>query len=494
MVPVPDENRFIEQANGPSTKAYRALRERVRADISKLPGIKPGLEKNVGQCWVSRVSGTPEMWAEAIDLQLQSVPTTLGIKRVLLRHQIRSITRLANGRINYADLVDLDTGKVTRIGARYLLDATEDGNALALANLPTTIGQEARAEYNEPHAPDTAHPEWVQSFSYCFPVRWQSDATAVRQIVEKPDEYEYFKSLGEYTLDYVYSERGTVTYKMLTKAEGAGGPFWTYRRLLAANSFTGGKSPEGDISLMNWRGNDFHEESYLGKSLEEQARILQRGKAFAQGFLYWLQTECPRDDGSGFGYPEIQLVTPGAPEIPVPGSAAEVKALRNEDGFALVPYVRESRRLQARYMLQEKDLIAPPGSPDAKWGTAFPDSVGCALYAIDIHPTKGEPPLLVPALPYHIPLGAFLTRSGATNVLPAAKNFGATRLALASARMHPTEWLIGEVAGTLAAFCIRRDIDDPSVVRETPELLATFQQQLRQDGVTLYWSEIIDAK
>ena len=65
---------------------------------------------------------------------------------------------------------------------------------------------------------------------------------------------------------------------------------------------------------MNWRGNDFHEESSLGKPLAEQARILERGKAFAQGFLYWLQTECPRDDGSGFGYPEIQLVTPNSAE------------------------------------------------------------------------------------------------------------------------------------------------------------------------------------
>ena len=165
-----------------------------------------------------------------------------------------------------------------------------------------------------------------------------------------------------------------------------------------------------------------------------------------------------------------------------------------DDGFALVPYVRESRRLLAKYMLQEKDLTAPSSDPKAKWATAFPDSVGCALYAIDIHPSKGEPPLLVPALPYHIPLGSFLTKGGATNVLPASKNFGATRLALASARMHPTEWLIGEVAGDLAAFCIRRDIDDPSVVRDTPNLLSAFQQRLRQDGVTLYWSEIIDAK
>ena len=102
-----------------------------------------------------------------------------------------------------------------------------------------------------------------------------------------------------------------------------------------------------------------------------------------------------------------------------------------------------------------------------------------------------QPPLLFPALPYHIPLGAFLTRSGPVNVLPAAKNFGASRLALASARMHPTEWLIGEVAGSLAAFCVERDVLDPATVRDDPALLAAFQSSLRHDGVTLYWSEIL---
>jgi hypothetical protein len=265
---------------------------------------------------------------------------------------------------------------------------------------------------------------------------------------------------------------------VLDKVEGGGGPFWTYRRLLAASSFAGGESPVGDVALINWRGNDFKDESYLGKSVEEQLRVLKRGKAFAQGFLYWLQTECPRDDGSGFGYPELQLVT--GQEIPGIGS----------DGYALHPYVRESRRLLAQCPLTAQHLTS--GLHDgASWGTDFVDSVGCAYYSIDIHPSKNEPHLLTRALPYHIPLGSFLARSGPPNVLPAAKNFGASRLALASARMHPTEWLIGEVAGILAAFCLRRGLPLPSLVRETPEMLRDFQTELRQSGIPLHWSEIL---
>ena len=480
MVPLPDENSSIEKQPGPSTLAYRDLREAVRARCAVLPDVKPANAKNIGQCWVSRVSAPPQIWAEAINERLSFLmppPGTNGVRRVYFRHVLRSVGKLANGKFNYADLVDLDTGRVTRIGARFLLDATEDGSALAIAGLPTVVGQEAASEYGEKHAPEEARPDWIQSFTYCFAVQYLPDGPRV--LVEKPAEYEYFKSLGEYTLDYVYSERGVVTYKVFAPVKGGGGPFWTYRRLLAASSFTGGKSPDNDIALINWRGNDFHDETYLDKSPNEAARILERGRAFAQGFVYWLQNECPRDDETGFGYPEMQLLT--GQQLPGAG----------DDGFALHPYIRESRRLKAQFTLTENHMGTDEFPADAKWGAEFDDSVGCALYAIDIHPTLGEPPLLVRALPYELSLGCFLTTSGPVNVLPAAKNIGATRLASASARMHPTEWLSGEVAGTLAAFCIQNDLDDPALVRNTPDLLRAFQTDLRNAGVSLSWREIL---
>lgn len=490
LVAAPDENTHIEKENGPSTDRWRALRQQVRASYAARPGIVPGREKNVGACWVSRVSGLPADWEKAIRDRLEPLVKASRVKRILTRHQLRSVATLSgNGRFNYADFVNLDNGKVTRIGATFLLDATEDGSALALAGLPTTLGQEASFEHNEPHAPTEAHPEWVQSFTYCFLMRW-GGADAPQVAVEKPTEYDAFQSLGEYTLDYVYRgqtpEPFSVTYKMLEKTTAKTPlgdrnylPFWTYRRLLASDSFAGGTAPVGDLALINWRGNDFHDESYIGKPLDEQVRILERGKNFAQGFAHWLQTECPRDeDPTKKGYPEMQLVTDQ------PGVGA--------DGFALHPYIRESRRLKARFTLTENHLLAPKENPAAKWGTEFADSVGTALYSIDIHPSKGEEPLLVPSLPHHLPLGSFLTESGPVNVLPAAKNFGATRLALASARMHPTEWLAGEVAGSLAAFCLERGISDPSAVRDAPNLLAAFQAQLAKQGVTLSWKPVLE--
>lgn len=473
-VPVPDENSYIERTPGVGSRAYREVREGLRAKYAATPGIKPGRAVNVGQCWVSRVSGEPLVWESVIRERLENLKSAAGIRDIMLRTQLVEVRRFPhNNQYHYADLVNLDTGRRVRVAAKYLLDASEFGDGIAASGNGWFVGQEARSAYNEPSAPETARPGWVQSYTYCFAVRWQPDGP--HKIVEKPAEYDYFKALGEYTLGYDYSDaRGRVYYKVFEKVPGAGGPFWTYRRLIAASSFEGNPKYAQDLALINWRGNDFHEENPVGKPVAEQIRILKRGKAFAQGFLYWLQTECPRDDG-GTGYPEMQLAT---------------DVMNSEDGFAVHPYIRESRRLEALFTLNQNHLAPDEKDPNKKWGEEFFDTVGTALYSMDIHPSKGEPPFLSRALPYHIPLGSFIARKGPSNVLPAAKNFGASRLALSSARMHPTEWLIGEVAGHLAGYCIRNRVE-PKEVRGTPERLKELQAELQDAGIVLRWSEII---
>ena len=115
--------------------------------------------------------------------------------------------------------------------------------------------------------------------------------------------------------------------------------------------------------------------------------------------------------------------------------------------------------------------------PGAQWAVEFPDTVGTGYYGMDIHPSKNEPGTWADTLPYHLPLGAFIGKGGPPNVIPAAKNIGGSRLALASVRMHPTEWLCGEVAGHLAAFCIKNQVD-PAAVRAKKTLLTAFQTLL----------------
>jgi hypothetical protein len=184
-----------------------------------------------------------------------------------------------------------------------------------------------------------------------------------------------------------------------------------------------------------------------------------------------MQTEAPRPDG-GTGYPGLRL------RGDVVGGA---------DGLAMAPYIREGRRIRAEYTIVEQDLsLAVRGD---KGAVSHPDAVGVGMYRIDLHPsTGGDNYIDVGSCPFEIPLGALIPRR-MENLLPAGKNIGTTHITNGSHRLHPVEWNAGEVAGALAAFCVTRAVT-PRAVRNTPALLADFQQRLTADGVELRWPDI----
>src|SRR5437868_1351946 len=97
---------------------------------------------------------------------------------------------------------------------------------------------------------------------------------------------------------------------------------------------------ETDTTQINSR-NDFERDCYGGtpsgcnpidKSADDRAAILARGREYAVGYLYYLQNDFARDDGTGSGYPNLR------PATEVSGTA---------DGVSAAPYLRESRRIRA---------------------------------------------------------------------------------------------------------------------------------------------------
>jgi hypothetical protein len=190
------------------------------------------------------------------------------------------------------------------------------------------------------------------------------------------------------------------------------------------------------------------------------------------GYLYWLQTECPRDnDPSQLGYPELKL----RPDF-----------FNTPDGTSAQVYVRESRRILAakRVIQQEVDANLTPG-PRA---VLFSDACGIGYYGgMDVHGCTGAgtPEQFLTALPYQIPLGALIPVR-LTNLLPSCKNIGVTHLTNGAYRLHPTEWSIGEAAGALASYCIQNNVT-PAAVQSTPSLLKAFQHVLLAAGIPLYW-------
>ena len=203
----------------------------------------------------------------------------------------------------------------------------------------------------------------------------------------------------------------------------------------------------------------------------EVERHLAGAREMSMAFVYWLQTELPRPDG-GTGLPGLRL----RPDV-----------MGTPDGLAMAPYIRESRRIAARYTVVEQDVsLAVRGERGAK---EYADSVGLGSYRIDLHPsTGGDNYIDVGSCPFQIPLGALLPVR-TTNLVAAAKNIGTTHITNGCYRLHPPEWNIGESAGLLAAHCLRNQVT-PHQVGDGGAHLADYQHLLRRHGVELAWPDV----
>ena len=158
-----------------------------------------------------------------------------------------------------------------------------------------------------------------------------------------------------------------------------------------------------------------------------------------------------------------------------------------DDGLAMYPYIRESRRIKAVFTVVEQHVGTE--SREGREAAYFGDSVGVGSYRIDLHPSTGHVNYVdISSLPFQIPLGALLPVR-VENLLPACKNIGTTHITNGCYRLHPVEWNIGEAAGALAAFCLQHKVK-PHQVRVDATLLSDFQKLLVAQGFELEWPKV----
>jgi hypothetical protein len=116
----------------------------------------------------------------------------------------------------------------------------------------------------------------------------------------------------------------------------------------------------------------------------------------------------------------------------------------------------------------------------------FHDSVGIGYYHIDLHPSSnGNNYIDFPSIPFEIPLGSLIPIK-MDNIFPACKNIGTTHITNGCFRLHPVEWSIGEAVGSLISFSILQKVK-PRQVREQKDLLSSFQEFLKQQGIEISW-------
>ncbi len=498
----PDEHPWIEQFG--CTRRYRQFRDGVRRYYQTNHPLSSGALRdpclNPGAGGVSRLCHEPRV-ALAVIEQMLAYARTRGLLTVLLRHEPAAVD-VDGDRVCSVTVQSLETGRELTITADYVLDATELGDLLPLAGVEYVSGAETQRETGEPHAVAVGDGRMagagnVQAITWCFPMAFDPRPAAEigdRYIIEKPASYERWRDgvpkmippwngpllqWDHCTPTDVSQVRQRVLFPDEIKREGQSS-LWVYRRIVGARHYDADKAP-WEVTLVNWPQNDYLEGNLIDADEAEYQRTMHEARELSLSLLYWMQTQAPRGDG-GAGYPGLHL----RPDM-----------TGTDDGLAMFPYIRESRRIKALFTVTENHvgLVArggPAGGPgevrrpmDIR-AERFDDSVGVGCYRIDLHPsTDGDNYIDISSLPFQIPLGALIPRR-VTNLIAACKNIGTTHITNGCYRLHPVEWNIGESAGTLAAYCLEHACP-PRAVREQSTRLREFQQWLSQHGVELAW-------
>ncbi|SFF40765.1 FAD dependent oxidoreductase [Actinacidiphila alni] len=486
----PDEHPWIETQG--ATRNYRRLRNNIRdyyrrtydlnADARAAPLLNPG------GGGVSPICHEPRVGVIAIGELLAPYQADTQLT-VLLEHEPVA-AETEGDQITAVTLRSRLSGEEVTVTAPYVLDATELGDLLELAGVEHVIGAESRDDTGEPHAVDgPARPLDQQAFTWCFAVDYHPDGDFT---VDRPADYAFWR---DYRPDFwpakLLSWQDVIPQTLAPRREAifehpdsprghVTADRWNFRRIFSAAHYAPGRYAS-DITMVNWPQIDYMAGPLLGVDEPTRARHLAAARQQSLSFLYWMQTEAPRLDG-GTGYPGLRL---------------RGDVLGTDDGLAMRPYIRESRRVLAELTVLEQhvgvEARALAGLPAGS--EVYPDSVGVGSYRIDLHPSTGDEDgprtyIDIADHPFQIPLGALIPRR-VENLLPANKNIGTTHITNGCYRLHPVEWNVGEAAGALAAHCLNTGAT-PRKVRNDPALLADFQQLLTGTlGFQLGWPEHI---
>lgn len=449
----PDESRYTSTVG--STAAYRAFQHNVRAYYRGNFRLSPqGANQplfNPGGPYPGFAT-QPRVAHQILLQELQALPN------VHVRLNTRVIGATVQGdKVTSLNTVDQHGWPATYL-AQYFLDATDLGELLPLAGVEFNLGAESKTDTNEPDAPADPHPEWIQPITVVVPL--ERRPSGEDHTIAQPANYAQLKAQQQYTIVDGYIDK-----MFQTPVD-----FWSYRRYIDAANFDDPALP-CDLSMVNVGSNDCQAATIPTGDTAKDAAIVEQARAATLGFVYWLQTELPRDDGSGNGYRNLRV---RADEFGTP------------DGTAPQPYIRESRRIKAKYTIVQQDLDSNyNASARAK---NYVDSCGIGFYGgLDIHGLAcvNMPQQFISIKPFEIPLRALIPIR-VQNVLAACKNIGVTHITNGAYRLHPVEWNIGESAGALAFFALDQNVS-PADVPGNAQLLRAFQQRILARGVPIFW-------
>jgi hypothetical protein len=361
-----------------------------------------------------------------------------------------------------------------------VIDATDTGELVAVANIPHRLGSESYKTTEEPHA-IADNPDCTQAFTFPFVLAIGNDQSkSTKQVAPIKTAYSQERHRQEFNFG---------GYPMLN-----GRSFFNYRRIISqTNNNPNWDSPvEGDMTIVNWNpGNDWgvmnpplimpskaiqssgQDQDWLG-GLNPTA--LSHGEERALVFSEWLMQNSP---------------------VPLTHLSGLRTPVSTQSGLSLYPYIREGRRIlgrdaygQNQFMMREQDIRY-----DLTGGRDFSTTaVGVTHYAVDMHGcsyNNGKPSGEASSAATHerlvkpivIPLESLIPQK-IDNLLIGGKAIAVSHIVNGATRVHTGEWVIGAAAGSTAAWLTKQGNSTVMPFEIVAKgLMPNLQTYLRSQGI-----------
>lgn len=211
-----------------------------------------------------------------------------------------------------------------------------------------------------------------------------------------------------------------------------------------------GRLPGGDI-MLNWpiEGNDFYA-NIIEATPEERSTAIRLAKNKALGYLYFIQTAL---GFKNYGIAEGEYPT--------------------EDGLPLIPYYRESRRIDGEARFTFEAAAAPYDCQEPLYRTG----IAVGDYPVDhhhyAHPEwRNLHKSYSPIPSFTVPAGAMIPL-GVEDLIVAEKSICTDSIVNGTTRLQPVVMELGQAAGVMAAMTVLHDcrVRDLSVREVQSELL-----------------------
>lgn len=354
--------------------------------------------------WVSNTLFEPKVGNEILQKMVAAEPNV----KVLFETKWKTAIKKDNGWVvTYTDA----KRKEYTVEGKVLIDATELGDVMASLNVPYYLGMDSKSLTKEPFALEQAN-DIVQDMTYVITLR--DFGPNANKTIKKPKNYnkEEFAGCCDVSDPATFNNDNNDCFKMLT-----------YGRL------------PNNRYMINWpkKGNDIYL-NIVEMSPSDRAKALEEAKEMTLRFVYYIQHE--------LGFKNLGI---------------DYDQYPTKDGFPMIPYHRESRRVIAKSLFALQHIMTPYDTPEKYYRTG----VIVGDYPVDHHHYKyGNAPeidfvkIRVPS--YNVPMGVLLPKDF-DGLIVAEKSIGSSNIVNGATRLQPVVLGIGQASGVLAALSVKQN-------------------------------------